>query len=61
MRKPLTKYNVLGTMCYRLWSLKTKSWQCVPVKLVARAGGPAALGYSVYSPFTYQFRAIARR
>ncbi len=53
----LTKYNVMGRFCYRLWSWRANAWRYVPVKVVDRAGNPAALGYSATSPYNNPVRA----
>lgn len=47
----MPKYNLMGTMCYRLWSLRSDAWKYVPVKTWQKMTKADRTMYRTNSPF----------
>jgi len=47
----MTKYNLLGRMCYRLWCIRTNSWKYVPISEWRRMSHAQRANYRTSSPY----------
>ena len=47
----MPKYNLMGTLCYRLWCTRTSAWRYIPVARWRRMTSAERVYYKPCSPY----------